>query len=349
VGASILPTAAINLHVCGDWTGLKVEQPMLGGGGKVYRFVANAVNLSLAQVVPPVFPFAQQWNALVQRTIPAPVSERLHHYLEGASAEFALPEMQIEEAAGLGFGVTIFLLATVCFRSRPKNRETRRNLFRVEIMIPLAAFAGMLIFMAQTGTSGAARYLLPFYPLLAAPLIAGAGVGELFRKQGWQRLGLLVFASAGLLLILSPARPLWPARTVLSALQAADAEGGWRKRAWSVYSAYAVRTEGFAPVIAALPPETPVVGFMAFDEPETSLWKPFGSRRVVHFRHDDTPEDLEARGLKIALVSETFLTQNCGINATDWLTRMRAEPVEQFELKLLAREPAHRWLLVRFK
>ena len=37
------------------------------------------------------------------------------------------------------------------------------------------------------------------------------------------------------------------------------------------------------------------------------------------------------------------------LNPAGWLTRMHAEPLRQFELKLLAQEESQPWLLVRFR
>ena len=137
--------------------------------------------------------------------------------------------------------------------------------------------------------------------------------------------------------------------TVLHSLDAEHADSHLLNRAWSVYAAYSARTDGFDPIIATLPPEANPLGYMGFDEPETGLWRPFGSRRIVHFTHQDSATDLRLRGIKIALVSEDFLTQHCQMKTADWLLRMDAEPMQQFELKLLASQVPHKWLLVRFR
>jgi hypothetical protein len=160
---------------------------------------------------------------------------------------------------------------------------------------------------------------------------------------------LPVFAVSAVLLILSPPRPLWPAMAVLHSLDAEQAQSYLLNHAWNVYAAYSARADGFAPIIAALPPEANPLGYMAVDEPEAGLWRPFGSRRILHFTRQDSPVDLRARGIKFALVSEDFLTQHCRMKTADWLLRMDAEPLQHFELKLLARQDPHGWLLVRFR
>jgi hypothetical protein len=345
-GASIVPTAMLNIKYCGDWTGLKAEQPTIGGGGKSFRFLANAINVPLDNLAPPIFPFRRQWEHLVERVVPARLSAGLHQYMEPAPAEFEIPEMQMEESAGLGLGVTLLVLVVLAGKIRA-GRIRPTCFFCTEILVPLAAWAGVGLFMMQLGTACAARYLLPFYPLLVAPVLAGAE--DFFRRRFWRGLALSAFAISAGLLILSPPRPLWPAKTILHSLDAEHADSYLLQRAWNVYGAYSVRADGFATVIAALPPEANPLGYMAFDEPETGLWRPFGSRRIVHFTHDDSAADLRARGIKFALVSEDFLTQNCGMKPADWLARMNAESLQHFEFKLLARQEPHGWLLVRFR
>lgn len=348
LSASIAPTALLNVRYCGDWTGLKAEQPAIGGNnGKAARFLANAINLPLAQIAPPIFPLRQQWDHLVTQVVPARLSAALHANMEGGLAEFQIPEMQVEESAGLGLGVTLFLGAVLATKIRAKAIWPA-GWRGPEILVSLAAWLGVGVFMLQVGASGPARYLLGFYPLLLAPLLAGAGAGEIFRRPFWRRVAWGVFAVAALLVVLSPPRPLWPAKTLVHALQAGHADNVWLQRAGNVYDAYAARVEGFAPVLAALPPATDPLGFLAFDEPETGLWRPFGSRRIEHFRFDDTPAELRSRGIRIALVGENLLQQH-GATPADWLVRMDAETLQVFEFKLLARQEPHRWRLVRFR
>ena len=346
--ASIVPTALLNIKYCGDWTGLKAEQPTIGAGGKPFCFVSNAVNLPLANLAPPVFPFRQQWQNLMQHVVPARVAAGLQRYTEYGSELFPILEMQSEESAGLGMGVTLLVL--VAFAKIVRAGKIRLlRFFSPEILVPMGAWAGVGLFMVQVGVVGTARYLLPFYPLLVAPMLTGADAGVFFRRRLWRGLGLTAFAISAVLLIITAPRPLWPAKTVLHSLNAEHADSRLLNRAWNVYDAYDVRANGLAPVIAALPPEANPLGYLAFDEPETSLWRPFGSRRIMHFTLEDSPADLRARGIKFALVSEIFLTQHSGMKPADWLVRMNAEPLQHFEFKLIAREESHGWLLVRFR
>ena len=346
--ASIVPTAVLNWRQCGDWTGLAAEQPTIGGDGKSYRFLANAVGLPLGNLVPPVFPLAGQWDHLIERIVPPQLSAELHANMEPELASFHLPEMQVEESAGLGAGLTLLLLALLARKIWAGEIRPRKWL-SVEMLLTLAAWAGVGVFMLQVGSTGPARYLLPFYPLLVVPILTGTTAADFFRNRRWRGAALAAFGVAALLVVLSPARPLWPAIWVLRMLDAEHSRHHLLNRAWAVYTAYGARADGFASVIAALPPDANPLGFLAFDEPETGLWRPFGSRRIKHFSHEDSAADLRAQGFKYALVSEYTLAHHSGMTPADWLARAQAEPLRHFELKLLARQEPHGWLLVRLR
>jgi hypothetical protein len=268
--------------------------------------------------------------------------------MEPGLATFEVPEMQVEECAGLGFGISWLLIGLLAQKVRA-GESWPRELWVAETLVPLAAWATVGVFMMQVGVAGPARYLLPFYPLLIAPILTGQVGCNNLRKGWWRGAAFAVFGLAALLLMVSPARPLWPATTVLKAIGAENSGTRLLNRAWNVYSTYGTRASGFCSVIAELPPDADPLGFLAFDEPETGLWRPFGYRRIVHFCHDDTPETIRARGLQYALVSQRFLTENCRLNPDDWLKRMNAETLQKYNLKLLAGQEPHCWLLVRFK
>jgi hypothetical protein len=348
VGASLVPTAILNLHECGDWTGLKAEQATIGGSGKGYRFLANAINLPLDNLAPPIFPFTAQWNRLVKHAVPPGLSANLQAHTEAGLSQLRLPDMQVEESAGLGLGLTLLLLVLLAKKIRAGQIWTH-HFWTPETLVPLGAWLSLGVFMTQTGAAGPARYLLPFYVLLAAPILTGAVAGNFFRSRLWQGMGLLVFAVATLLLVITPPRPLWPATTILGHLDAEHSPNRQLQRAWNVYETYGTRGDGFAPVISALPPDAKPLGFMAFDEPETGLWRPFGSRRIAHFRHDDPPAILAGEGIKYALVSERFFEEHLKMTSAEWLQNMNASVVGHFDLKLRAGQPPTTWLLVHFQ
>jgi hypothetical protein len=64
-----------------------------------------------------------------------------------------------------------------------------------------------------------------------------------------------------------------------------------------------------APLRSALPPDEKLVGVITFDDPETSLWRPFGSRKILHVAPDDTGEQIRRWGVRYVLVSANRYNQ----------------------------------------
>ena len=347
--ASILPTAVTNWSVCRDWTGLKAEQATIGGGAESLRLGANAAALVSLNLVPPVFPFVKQWDHLMAQATPAGLAEKLHFSMETGLAENKLPELQVEEYAGLGCGVSGLLLALLLWKI--KNFRQRLwfrppGIFQFELVFFAAVWLGVAVVMMKSGASGPARYFLPVYPLLALPLL---GAGEKLRRGAWRAGGLLIFLVAGLLLVITPPRPLWPAATVLKKFDAEHSQNFLIRRAWTVYSVYGQRADSFAPVLEKLPPDIGRLGFIGFDEPEAALWRPFGSREIVALCRDDSGAAIRQNKISYALVSVDYLEQPGAGNFARWLQSRDGETAEVFELKLRAGRPAATWQLVRFR
>ena len=101
-------------------------------------------------------------------------------------------------------------------------------------------------------------------------------------------------------------------------------------------------------MLAKLPPGANPLGFIAFDEPEAALWRPFFTRRILHIMGDDSPGQIRARGIKYALVSDRFFSQHYPMKFDDWLAQNRAETIEKFDLRIHAAREPEGWSLVRF-
>jgi hypothetical protein len=166
--------------------------------------------------------------------------------------------------------------------------------------------------------------------------------------KGWWFAGLGVFLLAGLLLVISPARPLWPAVTVLRALRADQSPHRLVKRAWSVYSTYAGRADAFQAVRAVLPPDATPLGLVAQDDPETSLWRPFGSRRILDVCDADSPELTRGRGIKYVVVSSQALIEN-NTTLTAWLAKHEGDVVQSLSLQVKVQSGPKEWFLVKLR
>jgi hypothetical protein len=181
---------------------------------------------------------------------------------------------------------------------------------------------------------------------LIFPLCLRWQTGDWLRRNRWWKwAGLAVFALAAMLLVISPARPLWPATTVLSKFDAKSHPA--LERAASVYTIYAERPYAFAPVIEKLPADANPLGLIAIDYPETSLWKPFGSRRVLHVLPGETAAEASARGIRYVLVSAETLDSHTRETVAQWVARNHAEVVWIMPLRLRASSAATDWTLAR--
>jgi hypothetical protein len=347
---SFLPTAILNFRFCGDWSGQAAEQAAaIGTGEPILHIIVNALLLLLHNFAPTLFPFADAWNQMMDRVISPSLATRLAHHFEPAGARFLLGEMQIEEMAGLGMGLSLLLFATFIHAVvvRPRAFFLASRFFRYESLVSFAAWGGAGVLMATSGLNCPGRYFAPFYVVLLAPLLTASSIvdGNALRTK-WFRIGTLgVFLLSGLLLVLTQARPLWPARTILRGLGAEHSTSPILTRAYKVYSVYGGRDDAFKAVRALLPPGANPLGLITSDDPETSLWRPFGSRRVVHICSRDTPEQIRAEGIRYALISSNALRTSID----EWLTQNRAETLKEIQLELRATKGPTPWYLVEVK
>ena len=95
-------------------------------------------------------------------------------------------------------------------------------------------------------------------------------------------------------------------------------------------------------MIASLPADASVLGYSADDFPETSLWKPFGSRRILHMKLTDSAEEVRQRGLKYLLVTVDRTKEPW----PQWLQRMDARELQTVTLKMWGSLPPFVWHLV---
>ncbi|MBC8094853.1 MAG: hypothetical protein H7Y43_03475 [Akkermansiaceae bacterium] len=349
--ASLLPTAFLNLRYCGDWKGLAAEPVPFGAGGPVLHVLVNSILLPLHNIAPPIFPFSRAWDGLVQSTLPASFLLRLQQHFEPESARLAIGEMQMEESAGLGMGLALLVLAVgflkIKRRAWPSGTNLIKSALRYETLISLGAWAALVVFMAQSSLTGPARYLAPFWILLIAPILKGPEAWQLTYSRRWRMAGMFTFLLAGILLALTPPRPLWPAAYALRLFDAEHSSNPLIKRAWSVYSVYGGRGDAFSAVRQVLPADANPLGLITWDDPEASLWFPFGSRRIVHICRTDGPVEVRQTGVKYVLIHEWALSSLQNKTLPGWLSENHAEVIHHFRLALRAKRGPTDWYLVK--
>jgi hypothetical protein len=346
IGASFLPTALLNLRYCGDWTGRAAEPVNIGGGPAWLYLLNNGIMIGLESFVPPVFPLAAQWNAFTPKIIPEWLAGPLNKHFEEAPASWKLGEMQTEETAGLGFGVsTLFAasLAAVLWRRNRANKAAEHSPPDwVARLVCTSAWVSLAVSLSSLGLSGVTRYCAPYYALLLMGFLRVSGHSEIVRSKWWRGWSFVVFGLAGVLLVLSQARPLWPAQWVLHDFRDKLESSRLGSRILTVYEVYGRRADAFGSVRKQLPPDASPLGIVTFDDPETSLWRPFGSRRIVHVVADETAESVRQRGIKYVFVSVEKLREPWEV----WLQRMNGRVLQTFDLRLRAGREPFVWRLV---
>ena len=293
---SFLPTALLNWHYCGEWTGAKLEPaycimkyPLLGLYG-------NSIQLLLNNFVPPIFPLAGWWNAHVESFMPGHLVAAAHQYFD--IGLFNLPDIATDDYAGVGPGVCLLLVVSV-LASFGKRGVKPARLMTCSIppwlcrCVHLAAWVSLAVFCMGTGMVTLARLMAPYYPLLLPLLLALPAQSEIIRRGWWRALVVVVLAVSFVVLIVSPDRPLWPAKTILTKAVARYPDLRLLARALNVYTVYSERSDSLAGVRALLPSGTKVVGYIGTEsDVDISLWRPYGERRVVHFLLTDPPEQI---------------------------------------------------------
>jgi hypothetical protein len=342
--ASGLPTMILNAKFSDDWSGAGLKHGNVKHAA-ILKTGANAGLLALQNLEPPVFPFTAAWDHEISNLVPASVTLKISDVMvEPRAASFSTDEMQMEENAGLGFGVSALFLVSAAGAVCARRKKSASGVSVWLICVRWSPVISLLAVMAQSNLSGIGRILTPYYLLLLPPLLACGGHEPLIKRSWWSAAASAVFLLAAGLLIISPARPLFPIQTILRKIQAPDSH--LLARVKEVYSVYGNRNDGFAPARDILPPDLKVLGIVTFDDPETSLWRPFGTRSIEHVRPGDTAADLKARGITYILLREQIMGWfNCPLDV--WLKQMNAQVVKKIPLDLRASSGPLVWDLVK--
>jgi hypothetical protein len=235
------------------------------------------------------------------------------------------------------------------------GRSTKRNSEPLPLIpaklcrwVLIAPWFALLVFGMKSGMVTPQRLIAPYYPLLLPLLLVGAGQSQIIRRGWWRMMvgGGLVLALV--VLVLSPDRPLWPAKTILSRASSRHPDQRLLARALKVYTVYSGRSDALAGVRALLPPDIKVVGFIGTkDDCDISLWRPFGERRVEHFFLADPPEQIR-RQIQYVVVGGFNLEEN-NTTLDVWLQSSGAELVATTNATLKITEGLQPWYVVRFK
>ena len=361
---SFLPTAALNVHYCGDWSGLRLERAGMKMNNPWVGLWGNAFLLLLHNLVPPIFPAAGWWNASALSLLPRAVARPLEANFENGFQQ--VKELPTEDWAGLGFGLTVLVFVSFVaglagtrgsrfhrsdfgFRISDFPRQRDALPSRLRWCVLVSAWVALGAYCVKSGMQDAARLISPYYALLLPLLLLSPRQSQLVRRRWWRVMAGAALGLACLVLVLTPGRPLWPAQAVLSKALARHPGQRLLARALEVYAVYAARSDPLANVRALLPPGLRVVGFLADgNDIDISLWRPYFERRVEHVLLADTGAALRQRHLRYIVVGGAFLASQ-QTTLADWQRRAGADLVASATATLLVAEGPQPWYVMRLR
>lgn len=348
---SFLPTAVLNAVYCGDWTGLKLELEGIEMKSPVVGIWGNSLIFILHNFIPPFFPWAGKWNNSAMESLPQAIVQPMAANFE--KGFHRLWELPTEDWVGLGFGVSALMVISLlalfrvqCGWATAANRRLHvPRGWRWAVMG--AAWVALLVYCMKTGMVTGARLISPYYPLLLPCLLVPAGHAVLVRRRWWQFLAIGTMLLAIPVVILTPARPLWPAQAVFARLLEMRPGHPLLTRGLNAYTVYAQRSDPLAEVREHLPPGLETVGFMADpDDLDISLWRPFGSRRVKHIRHTDSARQIRERGIHYVVIGGAAL-KAYGTSLEEWVARTGSEVLASTTVTLKVGEGPQPWYVAR--
>lgn len=362
VAISFLPLACLNSHFSGDWTGdpkngwqAKITNPSLG-------FIGNGLQLLVKNASPSVNPFSKPWNAQMDKL----EQTRLFRGIRSSFPRVLLKceELAQEEGAGLGLGIACLLLISGTIGvmgprqlrrqqgSQLRRRQGKRlgqpglwhdpKLFGY--LIALSGYPALFVYMIKIGSEDGPRLVSAFYPITVALLLLPSVNAVLVRKKWYRSLGLLAAASTIPAVILTPSRPLWPAITLTEKLAKSHPNSAIIQRARTVYQVYGMRSDVLAPLRRYIPEGMQTVGYAGINDPEVSLWRPFGSRRVVELTEANSTELFSKTPLLFG--PQGAFEQILNRPVKEWLAENHARVVARELLSTRAGSPPQEWLVV---
>jgi hypothetical protein len=348
---SFLPMAILNTHYCGDWSGAKLEGPVVVMKNPAVGLWGNAFQLLTANFIPPLFPLAGWWNQHAPLFLPHAMVAAAEKYFDADF--FTTWELPTEDWAGIGFGLSVLL--TVSFFGSFWLRGAKPGVPAAGAIPPglcrcvwLAAWASLAAYCMKSGMTTAARLIAPYYPLLLPLLILHPAQSEVVRRGWWRVMAGGVVILAFVVLALSPDRPLWPAKTILTRMVAQYPDQRLLTRALNVYTVYSERSDPLAAVRAFLPPDLKAVGFISGgDDTDISLWRPYGARRVEIFLPTDAPEQIRQRVQYFVVAGAVFNRDDATRDA--WLQKSGAELVATIHATFRVAFGKQPYYVVKFK
>ena len=340
---SALPIMALNQIYTGSWNGDPQNEYRMQIKNPVAGLLGNGFLQAEQSLVPPVLPGSNKIHKRLFAALPESLKKDFPRL-----ASVKINELPGEEGAALDLAITLPLLlvsiVAVC-----GFRRTGLNIFSLWPPVVLAAWISVLVCMAKLGSEAGPRLMLPYYPLALIPWLLLSAQNNLLRWRAWRIFLALTAVAALPVLVLSMARPLWPAQTVTARLARAHPNNQNLQRLATTYAAYSHRNDILAPLRSALPDDVREIGFIAgSNDADYSLWRPFGSRSVKDLR-PDIARFLEQPNVEWVVVKEDIWPEISPVPLEKWAQEHSAKIVLTQPIVELVSAGPQNWSLLHIE
>ncbi|PWU14619.1 MAG: hypothetical protein C5B50_16925 [Verrucomicrobia bacterium] len=330
-------------------------------------WIGNGLILGVSMWTPPICPGAAHVSDLMERSLGRGLGSWLHaHY-----KKFELGFSELPQDSGLGLGVTLALLLSVLLWAvysrceskvqSPKSkvgqtaaaRRSSPQFFPWQIGLYWAWLGfSLLVLLGRLGTGPAfPRNVLPWYPLLLAPLLARIGGEHISRSKIWRIAAPLAVFTVIPPLILTPERPILPSSVVLNVAAKCGVKGPALERARIVYDTYQKRPNPFGELLEALPPGLSTLGLVTDgQEPTSAWWLGRGKRKCVYLLTEDQVAQARAKQDPAYVV---LRDRGCQLyfhsEIAEWVSTHRATEIKTAHIRIRAREEPATFALVKLE
>ena len=354
----------------------------------VAGWVGNALMMFMAAIAPPILPGASQANALLEKVLGNGLGSWLQsHY---GKFTFKLSELPQEEGGGLGLGITLGVILCLVLWARSRRGGPSSvalpgwrarslpgtvpavacgggALLRRVDARPAGSAAlrpwqwalywgclgfGLVVITAKLGTGPSVpRNLLPWFPLLLGPVLVFLGCRECASSRLWRVSAPLIFLSVVPAVLLTPSRPLVPARALVGLAERAHFGAAAVERLRIVYQVYSQRADPFIAIRRVIPPSVEVIGLISDGRESTAAWfKPFGHRWPVYLLSAAEVDAARGSGrVRYVVVKEPCCEEYFKMQPARWFERFHARPIQSFDVALFASRPPVRFTVAELE
>lgn len=348
---SVVPSVYFNLEHMGNWAGVTAHE---WGNAELpspfWGVIGNVFCLTAQNLKPPVFPFSKAWDAAMQHFLQTSFGAHFRGFEDFGRLSFGVGE------SGAALGASVCLFVVLSFLAARYYQRTQRPVAAapgpdlLQTILKWAPWGLLLAFMAKIGTFENGRQLASYYILLFPLLLASPGQAVLVRRRWWRIMALLIIAFSASLLVVSRDRPLFPAQSIISRLEAKHPDS---KLVANIKTTYA-QTPAFGAqrdlLKQVLPPDEAVLGFAPGVDCSagSSIWLPYGQRRIIEVLPGDTGDQMRAEGIRYVVIENPFFKKAQG-PLSQWLDRCHGTVVRQWQFLEDPYEPPVDFYLVQLQ